>query len=124
VDAKRNKKILVVDDEPLVSWSIKQVLSSDGFEVDCVGSGLEALRLSDSGNYDLFIMDIKMPGMTGLEVLEEIKKRNAEVKVIVVTGYSYSSNTENAKQLGAFAIINKPFSIEEITGIVRKALGA
>ncbi len=118
---KRNK-LLVVDDEHLIRWSLEQNLKKQGYEVVTAGSGEDALRLLREEQPDLVLLDIQLPGMSGLDVLEKIKEHDDDIIVIMVTANSGLENAVNAMRLGAYDYISKPFNLDELSIIVRKAL--
>src|SRR5665647_414991 len=120
---KRNK-LLVVDDEHLIRWSLEQNLKRQGYEVVTAGSGEEALRLVREEQPDLVLLDIQLPGMSGIDVLEKIKDLDDDIIVIMVTANSGLENAVNAMRLGAYDYISKPFNLDELSIIVKKALEA
>jgi DNA-binding NtrC family response regulator len=118
----RRNKILVVDDEHLIRWSLEQNLKKQGYEVVTAGDGEEALRLVREEQPDLVLLDIQMPGISGIEVLERIKENFDEIVVIMVTAHSGLETAVNAMRLGAYDYISKPFNLDELAIIIRKAL--
>lgn len=118
---KRNK-LLVVDDEHLIRWSLEQNLKKQGYEVVTAGSGEEALRLVREEQPDLVLLDIQLPGISGIDVLEKIKDHDDDIIVIMVTANSGLENAVNAMRLGAYDYISKPFNLDELSIVVRKAL--
>ncbi len=120
---KRNK-LLVVDDEHLIRWSLEQNLKKQGYEVVTAGSGEDALRLVREEQPDLVLLDIQLPGISGIDVLEKIKDHDEDIIVIMVTANSGLENAVNAMRLGAYDYISKPFNLDELSIVVRKALEA
>ncbi|HEX9078488.1 MAG TPA: sigma-54 dependent transcriptional regulator, partial [Desulfuromonadaceae bacterium] len=118
---KRNK-ILVVDDEHLIRWSLEQNLKKQGYEVVTAASGEDALRIAREEQPDLVLLDIQMPGMSGIEVLEKLKDYDEEVVVIMVTAQGGLEIAVNAMRLGAHDYVSKPFNLDELAIIIRKAL--
>jgi len=118
---KRNK-ILVVDDEHLIRWSLEQNLKKQGYEVATAGTGEDALRLVREEQPDLVMLDINLPGISGIEVLEKIKDYDDEVIVIMVTAHGGLDTAVNAMRLGAYDYVSKPFNLDELSIIVKKAL--
>ncbi|MDD2365653.1 MAG: sigma-54 dependent transcriptional regulator [Desulfuromonadaceae bacterium] len=118
---KRNK-ILVVDDEHLIRWSLEQNLKKQGYEVVTAGTGEDALRLVREEQPDLLLLDIQLPGISGIDVLEKIKDIDDDIIVIMVTANSALENAVSAMRLGAFDYINKPFNLDELSITVKKAL--
>ena len=118
---KRNK-LLVVDDEHLIRWSLEQNLKKQGYEVVSAGSGEDALRLVREEQPDLVLLDIQLPGISGIDVLEKIKDHDDNIIVIMVTANSGLENAVNAMRLGAHDYISKPFNLDELSMVVKKAL--
>lgn len=118
----KQNKLLVVDDEHLIRWSLEQNLKKQGYDVVTAGDGEEALRLVREEQPDLVLLDIQLPGMNGIEVLEKIKDHDDDIIVIMITANSGLENAVNAMRLGAYDYISKPFNLDEIAIVVRKAL--
>ncbi|MCX7172374.1 MAG: response regulator [Proteobacteria bacterium] len=116
------RKILVVDDDPVVSKSIGRVLSNKGYAVIAAQNGEEALRKLDSEKYDLVFTDIKMPGMSGLEVAERVKASQPWLPVVIVTGYGTDASEARAAAAGVSGFLRKPLSPEMIVGSTEQAL--
>ncbi|OGR31001.1 MAG: Fis family transcriptional regulator [Desulfuromonadales bacterium GWD2_61_12] len=115
-------RLLIVDDEESMREVLSILLQREGYEVDSAGDGAQALcRLKEQG-YDLVITDIKMPQVTGLELLAHIRERFPETLVIMVTAFSTTEEAVEAMKQGAYDYITKPFKNEEIRLIVRNAL--
>lgn len=115
-------RILVVDDEITVCKSIRQVLLSEACDVDMASNGEEALRLDAERPYDVLIVDLMMPGISGLDLLKSLKARNPKARIIMITGYPTMRNTLQAMQLGAMDFLPKPFLPATLRGLVAKAL--
>jgi DNA-binding NtrC family response regulator len=118
---KRNK-LLVVDDEHLIRWSLEQNLKKQGYDVVTAGSGEDALQLMREEQPDLVLLDIQLPGISGIDVLEKIKEYDEDIIVIMVTANSGLENAVKAMRHGAYDYINKPFNLDELSILVRKAL--
>jgi DNA-binding NtrC family response regulator len=118
---KRNK-ILVVDDEHLIRWSLEQNLKKQGYEVVTAASGEDGLRIAREEQPDLVLLDIQLPGMSGIQVLEKLRDYDEEIVVIMVTAQSGLDTAVNAMRLGAHDYVSKPFNLDELSIIVRKAL--
>ena len=101
-------RVLVVDDEEVVRLGYRRVLSTDGFRVIGAGNGAEALDLMAGDRFDVVLLDLRMPGMDGLDVLRAIKERWPESEVVVVTGYPSIETAKEAVKLGAYDYIAKP----------------
>ena len=118
---KRNK-ILVVDDEHLIRWSLEQNLKKQGYEVITAGNGEDALRLAREEQPDLVLLDIQLPGISGIEVLERIKEYEEDIIVIMVTAHGGLETAVNAMRLGAYDYISKPFNLDELSMVIKKSL--
>ncbi len=117
-------RILVVDDEVRVCKSIRQVLLRDDIEVDLAQSGEEALAKEAERPYDVMIVDLMMPGLSGMDLLRMLKARNPKARIIMVTGYPTMRNTLQAMQLGAMDFLPKPFLPTTLRNLVAAALAA
>jgi two-component system response regulator AtoC len=115
-------KILVVDDEHLIRWSLEQNLKKQGYEVVTAGSGEDALQMSREHQPDLVLLDIQLPGISGIEVLEKIKDFDEDIVVIMLTAHGGLETAVNAMRLGAFDYVSKPFNLDELSIIIKKAL--
>ena len=123
------KKLLVVDDDPVVGKSFNRVLSGKGYAVITAANGEEALAKLGSGIYDAVFTDIKMPGMSGIEVAERIKATRPWLPVVIVTGYGSPENEARAEAAGVCGFLRKPLSPEMIEesaemALLRKATAA
>lgn len=103
-------RILIVDDEPDVTNSLRRFFLFEGYEVDVTNNPYEALKMVHEKNYLIVISDIAMPGMTGIELLERIKKYNGMIQVIMMTGYVTMYNILNCLRLGADECFLKPIA--------------
>jgi len=118
----RKAKIMVVDDEHLIRWSLEQNLRKQGYEVLTAGNGEDALKLVREEQPELVLLDIHMPGISGLEVLEKVKEFDDEIIVIMVTAHGGLETAVNAMRMGAYDYINKPFNLDEMSIVIKKAL--
>ena len=114
-------RILVADDEEIVIQSCLRVLSGGGFQVDAARDGLKALKAIDENGYDVLILDIKMPKMNGMEVLQRVKEAHPDIDVIMITGLHEIETAVQAMKLGAFDYLPKPFDPEELELVVARA---
>lgn len=114
--------ILVVDDEETMRDSCQQALSRDGSKVQLAEDGSTGLAMLDKESFDLVILDLKMPGLSGMEVLKKIKQEYPEVVVVVITGYATVESAVEAMKSGAYDFIPKPFTPESLRMIVDRAL--
>ncbi|MBI4292671.1 MAG: sigma-54-dependent Fis family transcriptional regulator [Betaproteobacteria bacterium] len=115
-------RILVVDDEEIVVRSCLRILGGGDYVVEAVRSGEEALRRIDENQIDVLILDIMMPKMDGLEVLQRVKETHPDIDVIMVTGLSQIETAVRSMKLGAFDYLSKPFDPEELKLVVERAL--
>lgn len=118
-----SKKILIVDDEQNIRMTLKHCLKGEGYDIGMAVNGEEALEKIKSDDFDLVLLDIKMPGLSGMEVLKKLRDHENEVKVIMMTAYGTVERAVEAMKLGAIDFISKPFTPEEIREIIKKVLG-
>jgi len=115
------RKVLVVDDDPVVGKSFDRVLSGKGYAVITASSGQDALNKLEAEEYDVVYADIKMPGMSGLEMAEQVKATRPWLPVVIVTGYGSPDNEARAEAAGVSGFLRKPLSPEMIEGSAQKA---
>ena len=115
-------RILIVDDEEIVIKSCLRILADGDYETDAVMDGWEALKKIDENVYDVVILDIMMPKIDGLEVLQQVKERHPDIDVIMVTGLSQIQTAVRSMKLGAFDYLSKPFDPDELKLVVDRAL--
>lgn len=116
------EKILVVDDEKEMRDLCSQILDEEGYKIALAEDGKKAVNKVLREDFAVAIIDIKMPGMDGMEVLRFIKKHKPHIEVIMITGYSTTETAVGAMKLGAADYITKPFNIEQLTMVVKMAL--
>ena len=117
-------RILVVDDEYLIRWTLQQNLEKEGYEVFLAETGEEALEKVKEGAPDLVLLDIKLPGMDGYQVLEKTLKIDEGIIPIMITAFDEVDKVVRAMRLGAFDYITKPFDFSKVYLSIQKALGA
>ena len=115
-------RILVVDDEEIVTRSCLRVLGDGDYEVEAVPDGYEALKRIGEDHYDVLILDIMMPKIDGMEVLRRVKEAHPDIDVIMVTGLSQIETAVQSMKLGAFDYLPKPFDPDELKLVVERAL--
>jgi len=115
-------KVLVIDDEEIVRISCLRILQPEGYEVSIAQSGPEGLKMLKSEHFDLLLVDIKMPGMDGIEVLRRAKEECHDIEVIIITGYGTVGTAVQAMKFGAFDYLEKPFTPEDLLLVVSRAL--
>jgi len=114
-------RVLVVDDEEVVRLGYWRVLSADGFRVKAASNGPEALNMMVGDPFDVVLLDMRMPGMDGMDVLRVIKERWPQSEVVVVTGYPSIETAKEAVKLGAYDYLAKPVVPE---AVIKAATGA
>jgi DNA-binding NtrC family response regulator len=117
-----NVRILVVDDEMIVCESCKRILEEEGYEVETALSGREAFDKMKTAPFDIVITDLKMPEIDGMEVLKTFRKDYPDSIIIMITGFSTVETAVEAMKLGAFDYIPKPFTPDEVTVVVKRAV--
>jgi DNA-binding response OmpR family regulator len=115
-------KILVIEDDRTVGQYVKRGLEEHGYQADVVDDGLEGLRLASSGRHDLIILDLRLPGMTGLELVRTLRDRGGTVPILVLTAQDSVEFKVQALRAGADDYVTKPFAFEELLARV-EALG-
>jgi DNA-binding response OmpR family regulator len=116
-------RLLIVDDEPDTCENLSDIFSEFGYRVDVAHDGLSALKLIDHNVYDLALLDLKMPGMNGLELYREIRRRASGTVAIVVTAYASSDTARSVLEAGAWGIVPKPVNFAELQRSVDEVLG-
>ncbi|MCF8026604.1 MAG: response regulator [Desulfobacteraceae bacterium] len=116
--------ILLVDDEEEFVSTLAERLEIRGFESKAAYSGDQALSLIENNDYDVVVLDVKMPGMDGLEVMDQIKTRRPEMPVILLTGHGSTKEGMEGMHKGAFDYLMKPLDIDELISKVQEALGS
>ena len=114
--------LLVVDDEAGIRESLTSILKDEGYQVDAVASGEEALARATSGDFDVVLLDVWLPGIDGLQTLSRIQAMQRPPAVIMISGHGTIETAVRATKLGAFDFIEKPLSLEKIVVLVRNAL--
>jgi CheY-like chemotaxis protein len=114
-------RVLVVDDEEELTTTLVERLQIRGFAAAGVTSGAEALQLLARQPFDVVVLDVKMPGLGGIEVIKRIKQDHPRIEVILLTGHSSAQSAENGLGLGAHAYVLKPVKIDVLTDMIRQA---
>jgi signal transduction histidine kinase/CheY-like chemotaxis protein len=115
-------KILIVDDEPGVLLTSRAILQQEGYDVESAANGSEAVEAIRQRHYDLVLTDLKMPGIDGLGVLAEVRKRSPLTVTVMMTGYGSVGSALDAVQLGAYEYLLKPIEVEDLKQAVRRSL--
>ncbi len=116
-------RVLVVDDEEALRYLLSTELAAEGYDVETAGDGDEAIETIKQKDYDVVLLDIKMPRVDGFEVLRFIKQNKPEIKVIMLTAYADVKNAIEALKLGASDFVSKPYDLEDILTSINRALG-
>lgn len=115
-------RILCVDDEEVILGSFRKILVLDGYSVDTVENGQEALGLIQKHHYDFVFTDLKMPMMDGVEVCKSVKHLRPDIDVIIITGYASIETAVETMKYGALDYVEKPFTEDELISFVKKSL--
>ena len=116
------KPVLVVDDEPIVRESIKEWLKDAGYEVATAENGEEAIELFEKRDFGVVIMDIRLPGRTGIAVLKDLKAIKPGIKSIVITAYPSDEMFTEAKKYGAIDYMVKPINPDDLEKLIKETL--
>lgn len=119
-----NPRVLVVDDDPGVRYTIKEILESDNLEVHQAESGEKALRLLATQPVELVITDLRMPGMDGMALLRRLRAEPHPPRVLMITAHGSERLAVDAVKAGVYDYFKKPFQVEELLGVVRRAIEA
>ena len=117
-------KILIIDDDDQLRKSFEKLLSEEGYTVSSAASGESGLEIIQSRSPDLVIADIRLPGISGLEVYRAIRKLDPKLPVIIMTAYGTTETAIEATKMGAFDYILKPFEVPEMLAVIKQALDA
>ena len=115
-------RIMVVDDEPDMCTILQEIFQDEGYAVETAADGYQALSLAKSSTFDLIFLDIKMPGINGVDTYREIKQFRPDAVVVIMTGFALEDLIKQALEEGAYAVIYKPFAMEQILDIVQAVL--
>jgi len=116
------KNILLVDDDTGVRTVFSSILRKEGYRVTAVKNGYEAIKVIDEESFDLALVDLRMPGLDGIQVLEKIKSRRPQTRVIIYSAYGSVEDAVEAMRKGAADYLNKPFSPNELELSLKKTL--
>lgn len=115
-------RILVVDDDKLIRWSLKEIFTQEGYEVDTVATINDALNQATNNPYNLIFADVEMGEETGIYMLREMRELQTVAKIIILSAYSRSQIEPFLGTLNIFSIIEKPFNTEQIKALAKEAL--
>ncbi|MBU4252950.1 MAG: response regulator, partial [Candidatus Omnitrophica bacterium] len=116
------ERILVIDDDKDLRFNLSSILKDEGYDVIAVGDGREALKAVQNNSPNLALLDIRLPSMNGMEILEKLKRIDKDLIIIMLTAYAEVKDAVKAMKLGAFDYITKPFDNEELILIIKRAL--
>jgi DNA-binding NtrC family response regulator len=114
-------KVLLVDDEKEFVESLSERLQLRDLDADIAYNGEEALKALSEGEPDVMVLDLRMPGIDGMEVLRKVSKSHPELRVVILTGHGTEKDEAEAKQLGAFEYMQKPVDIDDLDSTLRRA---
>lgn len=117
-----SKEILIVDDQQGIRLLLNEIFQKEGFTTHLAANGLDALKIAQNTNLDCVLLDMKIPGMDGLEILTRLKKENENLPVCMMTAYVEQDIMDEAKSLGVARYFTKPFNIFEVRDEVKKIL--
>ncbi len=115
-------RILVADDERFMAEMLQEIFEEEGMLVETALDGRQALEKFRSSSFDLVLLDLRMPEVSGMEVLKEIRRDDPDIPVVVITAYGSVDNAVEALKIGAYDFVTKPFKIEELKNIITRAL--
>jgi sulfite reductase subunit B len=116
--------VLIVDDEPIVRESIRDWLQDAGYHVATAETGEEALEIIDRQDFSVMVLDLRLPGKTGIKVLKEVKTQRPWIKAIIITAYPSAETAEEATKLGAADYLIKPFAPDDLEKLIRETLNS
>jgi DNA-binding NtrC family response regulator len=117
-----NKPILIVDDEPIVRESIRDWLQEAGYQVATAESGEEALEMMETQDFSVLVLDVRLPGKTGINILKEVKALKPDIKSIIITAYPSTELAVEAMKLGAVDYLINPVAPDELEKLIRDTL--
>jgi two-component system, NtrC family, response regulator HydG len=120
--SRKPSSILVVDDEPDICANLRDILSEFGYRVDTATSGASALDLVEGSNYDVALLDLKMPGMNGLELYQEIKRRSSGTVAVMISAYAGTASARDALEAGVWKILSKPVDVSQVLQCIDEAV--
>lgn len=123
-DEGMKERILIVDDQLGIRLLLKEILQKEGYSTFQAANGYQAIEITKKENPDLVLLDMRLPEMNGIEILQELKKISPDIRVIIMTAYGEQELIDTAKNIGILDYITKPFEIEEIRRIVEEKIKA
>jgi two-component system, NtrC family, response regulator HydG len=120
--SRKSPSILVVDDEPDICANLKDILSEFGYQVDTATAGFEALKLLETNRYDVALLDLKMPGMSGVDLYREIKRRSSSTVGLIISAYASTTSAAEALEAGAWKVLSKPVNATQVMSCIDEAI--
>lgn len=114
------KKLMVVDDEKLICWTLSKTFTKDGYDVICFNSGEQALEGMREDPAHAVILDLRLPGISGLDVLEEIRKQYPDTEVLMISAWGTQEARQRAEELGVLGFFDKPLNLPSIKQTISK----
>ena len=115
-------KVLLIDDEPELLEVMKDLLEEQKFQMFCASGGLNGIQLNEQQDPDLILLDLRMPGMDGIETLRSIREQDEKVRVIILTGYGCPDTIRDAADLDVSEYLSKPFENEDLINVIERTL--
>jgi len=116
------KRILIVDDDEDLRANLAELFASEGYETETAGNALEALEKLARSDVDLLLTDLRMPGKSGADLIEEVRDRHPDVRAILMTAFGDGYMEIESVRRGAIGYLKKPFEVEDVLGLVAKIL--
>jgi len=116
--AETTRSVLIVDDEPNMRKTLADILHDEGYEVSTAASGEEAVEMCSGEGYDIVLLDVRMPGIDGVEAFRQIRRHQENVRVIMMSAYSVDELKEAALDEGAIAFLSKPLDVERVVKLI------
>jgi len=120
---KKKKKVLLVEDEAVLRESIRDWLVEDGYDVECVETGEEALKRIKEEEFGVVVLDLRLPDIDGMQVFEQAKELKPGTKGVIITAYPSKETQEKARKLGLLDYLAKPFHVDDLEKLIGAALG-
>ncbi len=116
----KKQRILLIDDDKNTADGLRKILIQDGYDTRCVYTGNDAINLLDTEHFDIVITDMKLPDISGFSIIEKVKEKDADLPVIMITGFSSLQTAIDAMKKGADDYLTKPVNIDELELILKK----
>jgi len=120
--SKTGQKVLIVEDDEKVLEFLNRLLIAKGYSTETADCGSQAIRRAATDTPDIVILDLSLPDSSGIEVLQQLKEADEAIQVIMLTGYGSQKAVRDAMELGAFDFLTKPFDVEDLCGVIQRAI--